>query len=37
MTKAWLDEDYQKLSSKANDFIEWSRYEIFVPHPPFPD
>ncbi|MFO7796439.1 MAG: hypothetical protein ACQERB_08590 [Promethearchaeati archaeon] len=37
MTKGVLDEDYQKLSSKLDDIIEWARYEIFVPHPPFPE
>ncbi len=37
MTKAFLDPEYQKLSSELDSIIESGKMEILVPHPPFPE
>ena len=36
MTKAFLDTEYQELSKKLDDIVEWQKFELYVPHPPFP-
>jgi len=37
MTKAFLDPEYQKLSSAVDTIIESQKQELLVPHPPFPE
>ncbi len=37
MTKAFLDPEYQKLSSALDTIIESQKQELLVPHPAFPE
>jgi hypothetical protein len=36
-TKAFLDPEFQKLSSEAQPYVEENRWEILVPWPAFPE
>jgi len=36
MTMGFLDPEYSKLGEKLDKIVEWSKLEIWVPHPPFP-
>ncbi|MHA1375849.1 MAG: hypothetical protein ACTSR7_16340 [Promethearchaeota archaeon] len=37
MTKGFLDPEYSKLGEKLDKIVDWSKMEIWVPHPPFPE
>lgn len=37
MTKGFLDPELTKLYEKVDSIIEWTKTELYVPHPPFPE
>ena len=37
MTKGFLEPELVKLSKKLDSIIDWTKTELYVPHPPFPE